>query len=623
MGFAGSVIAYFIIFKATYNQMRREKCVSERMRRRMLVISPQVIRRKILQEERFRSMLCATWSWYVQVDEKLFCCRTEMLAMGLLAGYTGRNAGVLTACILLGLSVHAPTMLECRVWTGAVFYSCCPHLSMLTRLAACAYGFANPLFPPRRSKATQLMPYRNSRKTFTACSPGCGSCSSDTAGQPDASQAAVTVRSESFHLHVGNADAEAGPQTQALDKTSGHIMDTNMNGACAIHAAFGQPNEMRELFHANAREMIQCLLHEPIHAVRRKVSSHASSRQALQDIETSIWDELALPSLRGEPEDPPITNEQRIFAAIFLADPTMRSCVLRCREHYGVQRKGTEVQQVMLEHARVLFRPEYWNCVWQPLALQRNVHMQPVQYERLFDPSVENDKNRNAFLCALCGSSDFRELPSMLLQSNLRTEHELSVALQEELNKFATDILSRYNDVEPQSGAPTGFIEEVWPCFVKALGSDGYWLSPEELLVLCTVARRSVAIFKDEGHQAMLLSSVEFEGVPVYPVLLQLHGDRRGHFSRLAISSNLDHPAGTIAPGVDHRSMEGDMEVHQSMSSMISTCSVQDGAPDAGPNDAHEATVPKSIRASKGTTENSVRGSMQLELKQDDGRKQC
>ena len=156
---------------------------------------------------------------------------------------------------------------------------------------------------------------------------------------------------------------------------------------------------------------------------------------------------------------------------------------------------------------------------------------------------------------------------------------------------------------------------------MKALGSDGYWLSPEELLVLCTVARRSVAIFKDEGHQAMLLSSVEFEGVPVYPVLLQLHGDRRGHFSRLAISSNLDHPAGTIAPGVDHRSMEGDMEVHQSMSSMISTCSVQDGAPDAGPNDAHEATVPKSIRASKGTTENSVRGSMQLELKQDDGRK--
>ena len=75
MGFAGSVIAYFIIFKAAYNRMRREKCASERMRRRLLVITPQLIRRKILQEERFRSALCATWAWYVQVDEKLFCCR--------------------------------------------------------------------------------------------------------------------------------------------------------------------------------------------------------------------------------------------------------------------------------------------------------------------------------------------------------------------------------------------------------------------------------------------------------------------------------------------------------------------------------------------------------------------
>ena len=49
----------------------------------------------------------------------------------------------------------------------------------------------------------------------------------------------------------------------------------------------------------------------------------------------------------------------------------------------------------------------------------------------------------------------------MLLESTLRSEHELSEGLQEELNKFATDILGRYNDVERQSGAPTGLIEEV------------------------------------------------------------------------------------------------------------------------------------------------------------------
>ena len=436
------------------------------------------------------------------------------------------------------------------------------------------------------------MPYRNSRRTFTACAPGCGSCLSDTAGEPDASQKAVTVRSETFRLHVGDRDAEAGPQTQALDKASGHIMDTNMNGACAIHAAFGHPTDMRELFRADARQMIECLLHEPIDAVRRQLSFHASSRQALEDIETNIWDELTLPLLQGEHEEAPVTNEQRSFAAHFFADPTMRSCVLRCREHYGVMRKATEAQQALLEHARVLFRPEYWNCVWQPLGLQRNVHLQQSQYERLLDPREENDKYRNAFLCALCGSSDFRELPSMLLQGNLRTEHELSVALQEQLNKFATDILSAYNDVEPQSGAPAGFIEEVWPCFVKALGSDGYWLSPEELLVICAIARRSIAIFKDEGQQAMLLSSVEFEGVLVCPVLLQLRGERRGRFSRLAIGDNFELPDGTIPPGVEQTSMHGDPGVEQSMPSMKIGGSAQNGAGDAAHNGGDNFELP-------------------------------
>ena len=112
-------------------------------------------------------------------------------------------------------------------------------------------------------------------------------------------------------------------------------------------------------------------------------------------------------------------------------------------------------------HAREVFRPEYSDCVWQPLGMQRDVRWPQYKYERLFDLKEENDKERNAFLCALCGSSDFCDLPSMLLQGNLKTEDELPVLLQEELNKFATDILSAYNDVEPQSGAPTRFAEEV------------------------------------------------------------------------------------------------------------------------------------------------------------------
>ena len=558
MGFAGSVVAYYIIFKAAYKKMRCTKCVSERMRKRLLIIAPQVIRRNILQEERFHSALCATWAWYVQVDEKLLYYRTDMLVMGVVAGYTGRNASVLTACVLLGLSVHATTMLECRVWTGVVFYTCCPHLSVLTRIAACVYGFGNPLFPPRRSGAKQFMPYRISRKSFAVCAPGCGSCSSRSAGEPDASQIAVTVHSEIFRLQVDDVDADAGPQTQALDKASGHIMDTNSNGACAIHAVFGTPNDMQELFCADARQMVERLLQVPFHTICQQLSFHASSKQALEDIETSMWDELIVPLLQAEHEETPLSKEQEIFKPLFFADPSMRSCVARCRDQYDVRRKATEAQQALLEHARVVFRPEFWSSVWQPLCVQRNVRWQQYEYERLFDPREENDKKRNALLCALCGSSNFRELPSMLLESTLRSEHELSVGLQEELNKFATDILGSYNNVEPQSGPPTNLIEEVWPCFVKAISSESYWLSPEELLVVSALARQSIAIFTDERHQAILVSSIEYEGVPVCPVLLQVGGGRRGHFSRLAIGDTFKLPHGSIALGATENAAETD-----------------------------------------------------------------
>ena len=330
------------------------------------------------------------------------------------------------------------------------------HLDIMSR-----DGSSNTPVPPWGLGANELMPYRKSRKTRTACAPGCGSCSNRISGRPIASQAAANVSSATFRLHVGDVHADAGLQTQALDNASGHIMDTNMNGACAIHAVFGVANDSRELFCIDARQLIERLLQKPLAAVRHQLSFDAGARQALEDIEASIWHELTLPLLKAEHEEAPISNEQFIFKAHFFGDPAMRSCVMKCREHYCGKRLATEAQKDLLVHAREVFRPEYSDCVWQPLGMQRDVRWPQYKYERLFDLKEENDKERNAFLCALCGSSDFRDLPSMLLQGNLKTEDELPVLLQEELNKFATDILSAYNDVEPQSGAPTRFAEEV------------------------------------------------------------------------------------------------------------------------------------------------------------------
>ena len=105
-----------------------------------------------------------------------------------------------------------------------------------------------------------------------------------------------------------------------------------------------------------------------------------------------MWDELIVPLLQAEHEETPLTTEQEIFKPLFFADPSMRSCVARCRDQYDVRRKASEAQQALLEHARVMFRPEFWSSVWQPLCLQKKVRWQQYEYDRLFDPREENDK---------------------------------------------------------------------------------------------------------------------------------------------------------------------------------------------------------------------------------------
>ena len=90
----------------------------------------------------------------------------------------------------------------------------------------------------------------------------------------------------------------------------------------------------------------------------------------------------------------------------------------------------------------------------------------------------------------------------------------------------------------------------------------------------------------------MVLSSVEFEGVLVCPVLLQLRGERRGHFSRFAIGDNLELPDGTIPPGVEQTSMHGDPGVEQSMPPMKIGGSAQNGAGDAAHSGGDHCELP-------------------------------
>ena len=157
-------------------------------------------------------------------------------------------------------------------------------------------------------------------------------------------------------------------------------------------------------------------------------------------------------------------------------------------------------------------------------------------YNLLFNLTEKNDRYRNSFFCALCGSSDFKTLPAILQKENLKIKEKLSVQSQQTLTEFITNSLSCYNKIERLIDAPMNLSEEVWTCYIEAICSDSYWLSADELLVVCALLRKSVAIFLHEGSHATLLSSIEFSNVPVCPIVLELGENRhRGHFSRISL----------------------------------------------------------------------------------------
>ena len=60
-----------------------------------------------------------------------------------------------------------------------------------------------------------------------------------------------------------------------------------------------------------------------------------------------------------------------------------------------------------------------------------------------------------------------------------------------------------FSGVHVSSGPPSNFTEDAWPVLVQSMGSAGWYLSTEELLVLCDLARTNVIIVQQifEEHE--------------------------------------------------------------------------------------------------------------------------
>ncbi len=182
------------------------------------------------------------------------------------------------------------------------------------------------------------------------------------------------------------------PILHALDKSLCREVSTKGDGACGLHAIFGTANTAKALELAGARDFILPFVKRPWEHVAGAVGLEA--RRYFEAVETSIWQEFAVPSLRGLG----LPNEEAMFhERLQMPDHEgLRRDIARRVQDIDVsaERRDVAVAECRIRSASVFTFP-LERAVWRRLAVEAGLL-----------PDVERD-----FLC--CGEQELRDLPKV------------------------------------------------------------------------------------------------------------------------------------------------------------------------------------------------------------------
>ena len=393
---------------------------------------------------------------------------------------------------------------------------------------------------------------------------------------------AVHISDERWRLVLDSGDVvPEGIRSIHGEHMTWHEVQTNGNGACGLHAVFGVPSDQRELEHWDARGLARELLGTPFALLRQQLGAQS---EILTTVEAKIWEDFVLPDLEEEDVNR-LTREVRIFATLFrgASYKDVRDKALRRRAENVQSGQAKDcAKEVLYVQLREIFTLALGEQVWSPLATQRGLLPGGMQgflragedqqqawlatvegkweylsywsgsaagsaasasasvgaackYKVLFDPNASYDGLRYTFLCQLCGDADLHNLPAMMLEDFDRLVSALSSADSQRLSMAAFEHIPAYTEVGVTTG-PGTIGPQVWPCFVDSICADGFFLSIDELLLLGTLANRSVAIFRHRfGRLAYQGSTLCERNIPTALVSLRtgISTSTRGHFQRL------------------------------------------------------------------------------------------
>jgi len=358
---------------------------------------------------------------------------------------------------------------------------------------------------------------------------------------------------------------------------------TNGDGACALHSVFGTPDDEKELFFKNARKTMSDYLQQPWSAVEAALPNTLAIA-----IQSNLWTGFLLPVLRYYDDDVSVrqslTKEQEIFAQL-LDRPGYEFLRQRAKERYAhnceSQRAKDVARTVLLQEAPNVFKVGYVEYVWEPLALQKNLlpalpHslvtmsveeiliLQKTSDSRthdflfpppeelligasdvkeslckflcLFNPKPLFNGLRESFLMQLCVDGDLSTVQDSIFEETIYNLwiSKLTESQQETLQRFATDHMNEFKEVIVSTGADSTVNTLAWPCFVRAMCCDGYYLSIDELLCFCAVVGQNVIVCREEEIIFSYAGSVcQNVDMPAVWIRLLANASGRGHFERL------------------------------------------------------------------------------------------
>ena len=215
-----------------------------------------------------------------------------------------------------------------------------------------------------------------------------------------ASGAAHEIAALDFdELAAGQADVIVNPDVRVLDTSeSGHVdgwlaelqgklcreLQTNGDGACAMHATFGEADATKhELFCPQPRVQLRALLGQPLALAKDKV--RPSHIHLLDAVVSSLWADFVVPYAHDLERLRP--REEDMFWERMHSSPSLDQVLEQVKTNRVLQKQLDDLRAIALRQSASIFKPALNKLLWARLASQSGL-MPSVPLPNVSEPAI-------------------------------------------------------------------------------------------------------------------------------------------------------------------------------------------------------------------------------------------